>query len=62
MDNNDEYGEENALKQVLNKFAAKVLKKTAKNSSESLGGCKCSYKKKYDTSNLNNFTIIGLIG
>ena len=31
MDNNDEYGEENPLKQVLNKFANKVQKKQQKN-------------------------------
>ena len=61
MDNDDEFGEENPLKDVLNKFAAIVLKKTARDSTQVLGGCKCNYKKKYNSSYLNNLTIISLV-
>ena len=58
MDNNDEYGEENPLKQVLNKFANKVQKKTAKNSEEVFGNRRCSYIK----NDSYNFTIIKGLG
>tara|TARA_B100001175_G_scaffold255887_1_gene223857 strand:- start:928 stop:1104 length:177 start_codon:yes stop_codon:yes gene_type:complete len=58
MDNNDEYGEENPLKKILNKFANKVQKKTAKNSEEVFGNRRCSYIK----NDLYNFTIVSLVG
>lgn len=61
MYNDDEYGEENPLKKVLNKFAQKVHRRTAKNSSETLGSCGCIYKKKDEIIYLNNLTINSLI-
>lgn len=61
MYDDDEYGDENPLKQVLNKFAQKVLKKTARNSSETLQISGCSNKKKNYINHLNNLTINSLI-
>lgn len=46
MHDDNEYGEENQLKTVLNKFAQKILKKTGKNSSKTLQISGCAYKKK----------------
>lgn len=61
MHDDDEYGEENELKKVLNKFAQKVQKKTAKNSYETLQISGCIYKKNNHINHLNNFTINCLV-
>lgn len=59
MHDDDEYGEENELKKVLNKFAQKVQKKTAKNSYETLQTS--YYKKNNHINQLDNFTVNCLI-
>mgnify|MGYP001387074882 CR=1 FL=1 len=57
MYDDDEYGEENPLKVVLNKFAAKVQKKTAKNSLDVL-----TFKSYYKNKNLDTFTVFSMSG
>lgn len=55
MYDDDEYGEENPLKVVLNKFAAKVQKKTAKNSLDVF-----TFKSHYKNKNLDTFTVFSM--
>ncbi len=54
MYDDDEYGDENPLKVVLNKFAAKVQKKTAKNSLDVF-----TFKSDRNK-NLDTFTIFSM--
>ena len=55
MYDDDGYGDENPLKVVLNKFAAKVQKKTAKNSLDVF-----TFKSHYKNEKLDTFTVLGM--